>query len=198
MLLLYALILCLTEFMLPCFYTCSTVFSLLQPLTRALEPLLLLLECARAPHPFLCAWKRAMRTATKWLPTNQEISRFLSSGWRHKDSVGEGSCMQEKGAVSYKNQGEYFGQFCGRLGRLNWIRRKRRTNPGFSNFACVTVATYFTYFESLIVYLTTRRPCYVSIKAYNAVFGSSEPLHLLKGWWACRCHPYIESLPSLW
>ena len=31
----------------------------------------------------------------------------------------------------------------------------------------VIVAVYFTYFESFIVYKNTRRPCYVSEKAYN-------------------------------
>ena len=31
----------------------------------------------------------------------------------------------------------------------------------------VIVAVYYTYFERFIVYKNTRRPCYVSEKAYN-------------------------------
>ena len=38
---------------------------------------------------------------------------------------------------------------------------------GFGNFTYVIIAVYFAYFESFIMYKNTRRPRYVSKKAYN-------------------------------
>ena len=77
--------------------------------------------------------------------------------------------------------------------------RRWWTNRGFSKITHVIAAMYFTTFESLIVYRNTRRPCYVSKRLIAASFESSEPLHLLRLIkWACRRHPYIESLPTLW
>ena len=40
-------------------------------------------------------------------------------------------------------------------------------NRGFSNFTYVIVAVYFITFESVTVYRNTRRPCYVSKRAYR-------------------------------
>ena len=50
---------------------------------------------------------------------------------------------------------------------------------GFCNFTYVTVAVYFTTFESLIVYRNTRRPCMCLKGLIAATFESSEPLQLL-------------------
>ena len=38
-------------------------------------------------------------------------------------------------------------------------------NPGFYKFPKFAVAVYFTYFESIIVYRSTRRACSLSKKA---------------------------------
>ena len=51
---------------------------------------------------------------------------------------------------------------------------------GFGNFTYVIVAVYFTAFECVIVSRNTRRPCYVSKRAYSCRVESSEPLHLLR------------------
>ena len=40
-------------------------------------------------------------------------------------------------------------------------------NRGFGNFTYVIVTVYFTAFESVIVSRNTRRPCYVSKRAYS-------------------------------
>ena len=54
-------------------------------------------------------------------------------------------------------------------------------NPGFYKFPRFTVAVYFTYFESIKVYRSTRRACSLSKKAFKtSAFGSSEPLLLLR------------------
>ena len=50
------------------------------------------------------------------------------------------------------------------VGRLNSIRKKKKkkmmmNNPGFYKFPRFTVAVHFTYFESIIVYRSTRRAC---------------------------------------
>ena len=50
-------------------------------------------------------------------------------------------------------------------------------NPGFYKFPKFTVAVYFTYSESIIVYRSTRRACSLS-KTF--AFGNSEPLLLLR------------------
>ena len=52
------------------------------------------------------------------------------------------------------------------VGRLIKKKKRRRwRNRRFSNFLYVIVAVYFTYFESF----NTRRPYYVSEKAYNCL-----------------------------
>ena len=38
---------------------------------------------------------------------------------------------------------------------------------GFGNFTDVIVTVYFTVFESVIMSRNTRRPCYVSKRAYS-------------------------------
>ena len=38
-------------------------------------------------------------------------------------------------------------------------------NPGFYKFPRFSVVVYFTYFESIIVYRSTRRACSLSEKA---------------------------------
>ena len=38
-------------------------------------------------------------------------------------------------------------------------------NPGFYKFPRITVTVYFMYFESIIVYRSTRRACSLSEKA---------------------------------
>ena len=56
-----------------------------------------------------------------------------------------------------------------------------KKNRGFSNFTYVTVAVNFTAFESVIVFRNTRRPGYVSKRAYSGpVRASCEQLHLLR------------------
>ena len=70
-------------------------------------------------------------------------------------------------------------------------------NPGFYKFPRFTVAVYFTYFESIIVYRSTRRAYTLSEKAFKtSAFGSSEPLLLLRlGVSAPSLH--IESTDSM-
>ena len=52
---------------------------------------------------------------------------------------------------------------------------------GFSKITHIIVTMYFTTFEGLIVYRNTRRPCYVSKRAYSCrVREFSEPLHFLR------------------
>ena len=53
------------------------------------------------------------------------------------------------------------------VGRLNSRRKKKKkmNNRRFYNFPRITVAVYFTYFESIIVYRSTRRACSLSEKA---------------------------------
>ena len=66
-------------------------------------------------------------------------------------------------------------------------------NWRFYNFPRIAVAVYFTYFESIIVYRSTRRACSLSEKASS--FGSSEPLLRLMGVSAPSLH--IESTDSM-
>ena len=50
-------------------------------------------------------------------------------------------------------------QFRGRPFELKKKKKKMMNNPGFYKFPRFTVAVYFTYFESIIVYRSTRRAC---------------------------------------
>ena len=56
------------------------------------------------------------------------------------------------------------------VGHLNWRRRKKKkmmNNPGFYKCSRITIAVYFMYFESIIVYRSTRRACSLFEKAFN-------------------------------
>ena len=44
-------------------------------------------------------------------------------------------------------------------------KKKMMNNLGFYKFPTITVTVYFTYFESIIVYRSTRRACSLSEKA---------------------------------
>ena len=49
-------------------------------------------------------------------------------------------------------------------------KKKMMNNRHFQTFPKITVAVYFTYFtefETIIVYRRTRRVCWLSEKAYN-------------------------------
>ena len=58
----------------------------------------------------------------------------------------------------------------------------------FYNFPRITVAVYFTYFESIIVYrLKALLEQVLCLKRLiTSAFGSSEPFSFAK--WACQCH----------
>ena len=86
----------------------------------------------------------------------------------YDDSVGQGSCTEEKGIVLYQNKNVNF-----EVGRL----KKRMKNRQFRNFPCAVVLMYFTYFESLTVYKNTRVVCLKRLR--TAAFERSEPLFLL-------------------
>ena len=71
-------------------------------------------------------------------------------------------------------------------------------NPGFYKFLRITVTVYFTYFESIIVYRSTRRACSLSEKASKtSAFGSSEPLLLLRLMGVSAPSLHIESTDSM-
>ena len=58
-------------------------------------------------------------------------------------------------------------------------QKKMMNNRRFYNFPSITVAVYFTEFESIIVYRSTRRARCLSEKAYNfRVRDGSQPLLL--------------------
>ena len=50
-------------------------------------------------------------------------------------------------------------------------KKKMLEKSGFSKITHIIVAMYFTTFEGLIVYRNTRRPCYVSKRAYSCRVG---------------------------
>ena len=50
-------------------------------------------------------------------------------------------------------------------------KKKMLKKSGFSKIIHIIVAMYFTTFEGLIVYRNTRRPCYVSKRAYSCRVG---------------------------
>ena len=54
------------------------------------------------------------------------------------------------------------------LGYACLLKKKIGRNRGFSNITHIIVAMYF---EGLIVYRNTRRPCYVSKRAYSCRVG---------------------------
>ena len=53
------------------------------------------------------------------------------------------------------------------VGRLTWRRNKKKmmNNRHFFNFLIIPVVVYFTLLESIIVYRSIRRACFVSEKA---------------------------------
>ena len=64
-------------------------------------------------------------------------------------------------------------------------------NPGFYKFPRFTVAVYFTYFESIKVYieaLVEHVACLKRLK--TSAFGSSEPLLLL------RLNGHVSTIPT--
>ena len=71
-------------------------------------------------------------------------------------------------------------------------------NLRFYNFLRIPVAVYFTYFESIIVYRSTRRACIVCLKRPKiSAFGSSEPLLLLRLMGVSAPSLHIESTNSM-
>ena len=58
--------------------------------------------------------------------------------------------------------------------------KRMMNNLHFYNFSRITVAVYFTYFESIIVYKSTRNACSWSQRLKTFAFRSSEPLLLLR------------------
>ena len=87
-------------------------------------------------------------------------------GRRYEDFVHQGSCTLQYKMIFVKEINPSFT-----VGRLNQRRKKKKkkmmNNRHFYNFPRITVAVYFTEFESIIVYRGTLRAHCSSEKAYN-------------------------------
>ena len=76
-------------------------------------------------------------------------------------------------------------------------RRRRWRNRQFGRFRVMTLAVYFSYFESRVGYRNALRSRLGTYKGLELQRSGVSKDFVCIGRWACRRHPNIESLPTL-
>ena len=111
------------------FYTCFTIFSWVPSISASCG--VLYHPSSHKPTSFYSSGPVRLSLTFLWnvectctygkrLPTNKEIFRLCHSEWSYEDSLGQGSRMQHKGAVSCKTTESTCDTVV--VGQFNWRR----------------------------------------------------------------------------